>query len=934
VHQKSSSFLLENLAEQSLTIPAIEIAYVTNNSRDVVKNTLFLAYPGERADGRKYIVDAITKGAVAIAYEPSDDFVLPQTSIPCIAVTHLKIKQSEIAARFYDFPSQQISVIGVTGTNGKTSVTHFIAQAMSVSCGMIGTLGYGFFPQLKKLTNTTPDGLQLQKIFAELLLQGAKTIAMEVSSHALAQQRVNDVLFHTAVFTNLTQDHLDYHHTMENYRDTKALLFQKPNLQNAVINIDDDAGKYFVEALQKPSGSAGVNVITYALHDNHADISVLKCTPTQYGFDINIKTPWGDGELHLPLIGEFNISNALATIGVLGILKMPFNKIIQSLSQLKTVNGRMQLFQAKNSVHTVVDYAHTPDALEKTLCSIRSHCTGKLWCVFGCGGDRDKTKRPTMGLIADNIADHIIITSDNARSEDPTQIAQDILSGVKNKNKCEIELDRVKAIEKAIHLAQKNDWVLIAGKGHETEQIIGNQVMHHSDVECVLAQIMKLTLLAHILNGTLIGDDGVFRAVSIDSRTVQKGDCFFAIQGEFFDGHDFIADVEKKNAAVIIVDRDVNSKTPIITVNNTRQALIDLARFYRKNATIPIAAITGSCGKTTTRALLENILKQKGQVLASKKSFNNDIGLPLTLLQLNSSQDFAVLEIGTNHPGEIAQLTSIAKPTVATITMVAPVHVEHFGDVDAIAREKGAIFDGLSDDGVAVINADDRYCDLWNEIADHRQVIMFSTERPADVVAKDIGLEKNGCATFTLVLPNKSASIALPLLGEHNITNALAAAAMAFSMGASIEEIKKGLETVVPEQGRLIEKMGFAGALIIDDSYNANPASVRAAIQVLIKKSDHPILVLGDMAELGDMAKTAHEEMGVFAKMAGVKQLFCYGNNSFYTAEKFGKNAQHFDDYQQLIDALKKTLTLNTAVLIKGSRSMRMEKVVEGVSVN
>ncbi|EKD77997.1 MAG: hypothetical protein ACD_42C00091G0001, partial [uncultured bacterium] len=523
VHQKSSSFLLENLAEQSLTIPAIEIAYVTNNSRDVVKNTLFLAYPGERADGRKYIVDAITKGAVAIAYEPSDDFVLPQTSIPCIAVTHLKIKQSEIAARFYDFPSQQISVIGVTGTNGKTSVTHFIAQAMSVSCGMIGTLGYGFFPQLKKLTNTTPDGLQLQKIFAELLLQGAKTIAMEVSSHALAQQRVNDVLFHTAVFTNLTQDHLDYHHTMENYRDTKALLFQKPNLQNAVINIDDDAGKYFVEALQKPSGSAGVNVITYALHDNHADISVLKCTPTQYGFDINIKTPWGDGELHLPLIGEFNISNALATIGVLGILKMPFNKIIQSLSQLKTVNGRMQLFQAKNSVHTVVDYAHTPDALEKTLCSIRSHCTGKLWCVFGCGGDRDKTKRPTMGLIADNIADHIIITSDNARSEDPTQIAQDILSGVKNKNKCEIELDRVKAIEKAIHLAQKNDWVLIAGKGHETEQIIGNQVMHHSDVECVLAQIMKLTLLAHILNGTLIGDDGVFRAVSIDSRTVQKG---------------------------------------------------------------------------------------------------------------------------------------------------------------------------------------------------------------------------------------------------------------------------------------------------------------------------------------------------------------------------------------------------------------------------
>lgn len=481
---------LSTLLEQVDASSTVLISNVTNNSCAVSKNTLFLAYKGEKVDGRKFIVDAIAKGACAIGYEPSDDFVLPEVKIPCIAINNLKIKQADIAARFYDFPSQKLSVIGVTGTNGKTSVTHFIAQALS-HCGVIGTIGYGFLPTIKKLINTTPDGLHLQKIFSEMLSQGATTVAMEVSSHALAQQRVNNVLFHTAVFTNLTQDHLDFHHTMENYRDAKALLFQQSGLRNAVINIDDETGKYFVEALQKPSGSAGTNVITYSLCDKSADISVLKCTPTQKGFDLHIKTPWGVGEFHLNLIGEFNIANALAVIGVLGIFNMPLENILKKMSQLKTVAGRMQLFQIKNSPHVIVDYAHTPDALEKALHSVRKHCAGKLICIFGCGGDRDKTKRSKMGFIADQLADDIVITNDNPRSENPEIIAQEILNGVKNKNKFEIELDRAKAIACAIQNAQQNDWILIAGKGHETEQVMRDQTLHHSDIECVLAQVAQ-----------------------------------------------------------------------------------------------------------------------------------------------------------------------------------------------------------------------------------------------------------------------------------------------------------------------------------------------------------------------------------------------------------------------------------------------------------
>lgn len=445
---------------------------------------------------------------------------------------------------------------------------------------------------------------------------------------------------------------------------------------------------------------------------------------------------------------------------------------------------------------------------------------------------------------------------------------------------------------------------------------------------------MKYSQLAKVIKGTLIGSDGEFNRIVIDSRAVESGNCFIAIKGEVFDGHQFVADAAKKNAAVVVVSHDVDVTIPVIQVVDTRQALKDIAHFYRENVSIPVAAITGSCGKTTTRALLENILKQKGKVLASKKSFNNDIGLPLTLLQLNSSHDFAVLEMGTNHPGEIADLAQIAKPTVAAVTMVAPVHIEHFGSVDAIAREKGAIFEGLASEGIAVINADEHFADLWKKMAGRHRVITFGRDKKADIMACDIQFMPDGQTHFTLVLPNENVKINLPLLGEHNVLNALAAAAMAHAMTISIRNIQTGLETVEPEYGRMVEKTGFNGAVIIDDSYNANPASVKAAITLLTHRSVQSILVLGDMKELGDQSPALHEEIGVFAKRAGVKHLFCYGDNTMHTARAFGENAQHFDDYQTLINVLKQSVTPDSIVLVKGSRSMEMETVVVALTAD
>lgn len=444
---------------------------------------------------------------------------------------------------------------------------------------------------------------------------------------------------------------------------------------------------------------------------------------------------------------------------------------------------------------------------------------------------------------------------------------------------------------------------------------------------------MKLAELSKVLHGTFAGDDAEFKHISIDSRSVQNGDCFFAIKGDVFDGHDFVLDVAKKGALVAIVDRDVVADIAMIKVKNTRQALMDLARFYRETTAAPVAAITGSCGKTTTRALLENILKQQSNVLASKKSFNNDIGLPLTLLQLTPSCEYVVLEMGTNHPGEIAQLTAIAKPNIAVVTMAAPVHIEHFMTVDAIAREKGTIFEGLAQDGVAVINMDDGHAGLWKKQSGERRVITFGYHQKADVMAHDLQLTAEGKPIFTLVFQDKKTSISLPLLGEHNVVNALAAATMAFAMHVSIENIKKGLETVQPEQGRLVEKKGISGTTVIDDSFNANPASVKAAIKLLTDREVNSVLVLGDMLELGDQANQMHADIGAFAKACGLKQLYCYGKHSIETVKAFGKNARHFESHDALIRELKPQLKNNMTVLIKGSHSMKMEKIAEALSI-
>jgi UDP-N-acetylmuramoyl-L-alanyl-D-glutamate--2,6-diaminopimelate ligase len=471
--------LLEGMAR----VPGVanrEVRGLQTDSRRVQPGDLFLALPGMVADGRDYIGDAVASGAGAIAYETDDGYLLPGAPVPAFGVSSLRHKIGVIADRFYGAPSRRLVVVGVTGTNGKTTCTQLLAQALDQPprrCAVIGTLGGGFPGALNASIHTTPDAVTVQRLLADFLEQGAAHVAMEVSSHALEQGRVNGVRFHVAVFTNLTRDHLDYHGDMTAYGLAKAKLFAHEGLKYAVINHDDDFGRCLLADVGAP-----VTCLSYGIEGG--DVRAREVRPSPEGLWLRIQTPYGETELRSPLIGHFNVYNLLAVLATLLALGMELRDAAARLARAQAPAGRAERFGgARGLPLVVVDYAHTPDALEKILAALREHARGKLWCVFGCGGDRDRGKRPMMGGIAERLADVVLLTDDNPRHESGDAIIADIAGGMRAAPR--IIRDRRNAIATAIQGATEGDIVLIAGKGHEDYQQVGDERRPYSDRETV-----------------------------------------------------------------------------------------------------------------------------------------------------------------------------------------------------------------------------------------------------------------------------------------------------------------------------------------------------------------------------------------------------------------------------------------------------------------
>jgi UDP-N-acetylmuramoyl-L-alanyl-D-glutamate--2,6-diaminopimelate ligase len=489
-YSQTLSQLLQGLADVA-SQDDVKVTGMTSDSRAVNTGDLFIAC--KNTDMMVYVKSAIDAGASAVVIESEQLPDIPKYSIPVIALPQLRAQAGLIAARFYKHPSHDMNVIGVTGTNGKTTVSYLIAQALDINnpgkSGLIGTLGYGAFNDICKGPNTTPEPVALQNTFANLRQEKIDAVAMEVSSHGLEEYRISGVEFDIAVFTNLSRDHLDYHQTMENYAASKRRLFSDYLIRKAVINLDDAFGRELIEEFQNK-----IELVGYTLKPSSKNkLSVVSAnivSSNESGMTLQVNSPWGEGTLNSGLIGEFNASNLLASLSVLCLSGISFEDALSALSKCSGVPGRMEAFRQEGKPSVIVDYAHTPDALEHVLLDLQSQSSGKLVCVFGCGGDRDQGKRAEMGGIAETLADHIFLTNDNPRHESAEAIIEDIISGIKDHACFTKELDRGNAIMAAIDSASSNDVVLIAGKGHEDYQEIAG-VRHPFSDRSIVQEILN-----------------------------------------------------------------------------------------------------------------------------------------------------------------------------------------------------------------------------------------------------------------------------------------------------------------------------------------------------------------------------------------------------------------------------------------------------------
>lgn len=441
--------------------------------------------------------------------------------------------------------------------------------------------------------------------------------------------------------------------------------------------------------------------------------------------------------------------------------------------------------------------------------------------------------------------------------------------------------------------------------------------------------MMKLSAAASVLRGSLRGADVEFSGVSTDTRTLVRGQLFVALTGPNFDGHEFVRDAASREAAGALVARDVETKIATVKVPDTRLALGALASHWRHQFQIPVIAVTGSNGKTTVKNMIASIMNVRGTGLATLGNLNNDIGVPLTLLRLRRGDRHAVIEMGMNHPGEIDYLTRLTHPTIALINNAAAAHLAGLGTVEAIAHAKGEIYAGLDENGIAIVNADDDYAELWRGLAKGRRVLSFGLDKPADVSAT-YELDISG-SLIHLKTPDGGISMRLPLLGRHNVLNALGASSAALAAGASLADIQAGLEKLKSVSGRLEVKRGYNGARVLDDTYNANPGSLAAGVEVLKSAGGERMLVLGDMGELGESAVDIHRRVGQLAQHIGIEHLYAVGELTRAAVEAFGKGAKHFDSQEALTQSLRNTLHGGMTVLVKGSRMMKMERVVAGI---
>ena len=710
---------------------------ITLDSRSVKPGDLYVALAGARVHGAAFCADAVAAGAVAVLTDPDGRARAAASGVPVFVLADPRARLGEIACWVYGDPSSRLRLIGVTGTSGKTTSTYLLESGLRMAghlTGLIGGVELRIGPERLASSLTTPEAPDLQALFAVMVERGVTAAAMEVSSHSLSLGRVAGTSFDVAVFTNLSQDHLDFHADLEDYFRAKASLFMPPvplrgglggssprvSTGIGVVNIDDKYGR-------KLASSALVPVTTFSA--SGADEADWRAADVRSGADgstFRLIGPGGvEADVSLGLAGVFNVANAVGALVALVEAGVRLEDAVAGVAACPGVPGRLERVPAPGlGVTAFVDYSHKPGAVEAVLRSLRPVTQGNLIIVLGCGGDRDRAKRPMMGAAAASLADVAILTSDNPRSEDPLAILAAMLDGVlsvpqEERARVIIEPDRAAAIAQAVALASPGDVVVVAGKGHETGQYVAGSVLPFDDREVTAdrprparqgAPVIPLSLarIAQVTGGQLRGDpDAVVSGeVVIDSRRAGPGGLFAAVAGERSDGHDFAAAAVAAGATAVLATRPV--PVPSVLVADVPAALAALARFVVDALpAVRIAGITGSSGKTSTKDLAAQLVERLGPTIAPAGSYNNEFGHPLTVLRADASTRYLVLELSARGIGHIAHLCRIAPPRYGVVLNVGHAHAGEFGGLDQVARAKGELAEALPADGTAILNAGD-----------------------------------------------------------------------------------------------------------------------------------------------------------------------------------------------------------------------------------
>ena len=936
--------LLKSVNKKYQKIPISGISF---DSREVKKENIFFAIEGNKISGSKFINEAITKGSSAIV--GSNKRMVQKRKIPFILVKDVRKSLSEASSNFYK--QKPSHIIAVTGTNGKSSVADFFYQILSINhipVASIGTLGIHSRKYKKKINLTSLDPLSLHKSLGILAKNKINHVILEASSHGLKQKRLDNLNIKTGIFTNLSHDHLDYHRNMKSYFHSKMHLFKKLLNKNSNI-ITDKENKEF-KFIKKIAKKRKIKKLTLGL--NLEGIKILHNKYKENKQIVTISSNFVIYKIEIPLIGYFQLKNLLMAVLAASSCGLNLNKILNQLNRIKSVPGRLEcVSNLKNNSNIIVDFAHTPDALEQSLIALKKQFKKEILIVFGCGGDRDKKKRLIMGKIAKKYCRKIFITDDNPRNENPKKIRDEIIKGCK---KLAVNVgNRRDAIKKGIKELKSNEILLVAGKGHENTQDYGNRIINFSDKKVIREIIKKrksyfkkFCYQDFLLNAAFKKKDIKnikYDGVSINTKTIKKNDIFFCIKGKKSDGHKFAKEAIKRGALRTIISKKIkklpNSK--IIKVKNTFSSLNSLAQTTRDNTAAQIIAITGSVGKTTLKNLIGFTLKNYGKVYHSPFSYNNKFGVPLSLANLKKNTEYGVFEIGMDKRGEIDNLSKIVKPEIGIITNVSGAHFKNFNTLKDIAKAKAEIINNILKNGTLILNKDDRFFNYFSNKAKQNKIkiISFSFEKKADVFLSNIR-KINKYYRLKVIVNNKPFYFDSPYSAKNFVNNILACIATLSALNLNLKKIKRKFINFKIPTGRgdvKIVKKFQKNFKFIDESYNANPLSMSSAIKNIshykIKNNSKKIAFLGDMLELGSKSKKFHKELSKIVNESDLDKVFVYGNHIRETFKHLSKHKKGkiFNNLIEAHDYFKKFINNNDLLMIKGSNATGLNQFSKNI---